>query len=1112
MTTPEPIDQAIRDELTRDLDTSFFVEAGAGTGKTRILVDRVLEVLRRGCALADQIIVITFTEKAAGELRGRIRAELHQGLNEDDGVERRRLERALRSLDSAHIETIHAFASSLLREHPLEARVDPTFEQLDEIGNELDFRERWIDWLWQAKAEDARTVERCLRLGMKLDDVRLAAENIGRFREVPCTKIARAATTAAVSHSRAVQSLAELEPLTADCHEEGDHCVTQFAALQEAVAALSGLPPETLEAALCALAGERRPTNRGDQRNWEPRDSLRRLREGIADTVAELLGYRQEVHTEAFGRLVGVLEQFVDAAATARHRDGKLNFEDLLIEARRLLVEHPQILERLKRRYRYIFIDEFQDTDPLQAELIFLLAGDPKDNPPDPDWRSVGLTPGKLLVVGDPKQSIYRFRRADIDAYMTARALFASHEDAGRGAGVRDITQNFRSTPEVLEYVNGAFAEIITPAAGYPTAQPEYRSIEASRASSGAAGVHYLYPAPNTPPNLRIDPFRELEAQAIARLIGNIVGNWDVEAPRGQPRKARFSDISILVQSRIGIEMYVDALTQARVPHVLDGGRTFFQRPEVRDLGAILRAIDDPSDTVSLVAALKCEAFACSDVELLEYRNAGGRLSLNADPTIDHPVADALRRLGALRAQRSEMALPSFVDLVLRESFLVESLLWAGEEQRAANLRLVVDRAAEFAASETDALRPFARWLSQRQSEAAAEQESQLSEVEDDVVRILTVHGAKGLEFPIVILAKLSRGESNEGGRVVVDRAANALELRLGRQGLEFLTGGFDEAWAREAVYDEAETKRLLYVAATRARDHLVVSAFRHAENPGLHNYLPALPEADEVYGQNVRVGPFGARLMPETELRDVVPPAVGPEPPDEDLAGDWGRRHEVILARLAAGPRYVAPSAVTADEVKEPRETEPKDRSEAERDLDVLGEGERSLGVATGGDGYLFAGSSSARQRGALVHEVLYRCDLSDLENGRQWSERLCRERGVPELVDEVQGHVANALTSDLIERALSASRLERELPIAWFDGDRYIEGFADLAFEEPDGWVVIDYKTDKLGALGASTLLKRYAPQIGLYRNALEAVGLRVNAAGLLLTRSGEAAFVAH
>ena len=669
--------------------------------------------------------------------------------NEDDGVERRRLERALRSLDSAHIETIHAFASSLLREHPLEARVDPTFEQLDGIGNELDFRERWIDWLWQAKAEDARTVERCLRLGMKLDDVRLAAENIGRFREVPCTKIARAATTAAVSHSRAVQSLAELEPLTADCHEEGDHCVTQFAALQEAVAALSGLPPETLEAALCALAGERRPhQSEATSGIGSPGTRFGVCEKASPTRLPSFWAIAKKSHTEAFGRLVGVLEQFVDAAATARHRDGKLNFEDLLIEARRLLVEHPQILERLKRRYRYIFIDEFQDTDPLQAELIFLLAGDPKDNPPDPDWRSVGLTPGKLLVVGDPKQSIYRFRRADIDAYMTARALFASHEDAGRGAGVRDITQNFRSTPEVLEYVNGAFAEIITPAAGYPTAQPAYRSIEASRASSGAAGVHYLYPAPNTPPNLRIDPFRELEAQAIARLIGNIVGNWDVEAPRGQPRKARFSDISILVQSRIGIEMYVDALTQARVPHVLDGGRTFFQRPEVRDLSAILRAIDDPSDTVSLVAALKCEAFACSDVELLEYRNAGGRLSLNADPTIDHPVADALRRLRALRAQRSEMALPSFVDLVLRESFLVESLLWAGEEQRAANLRLVVDRAAEFAASETDALRPFARWLSQRQSEAVAEQESQLSEVEDDVVRILTVHGAKGPRIP----------------------------------------------------------------------------------------------------------------------------------------------------------------------------------------------------------------------------------------------------------------------------------------------------------------------------------------------------------------------------
>ncbi|MGE3075158.1 MAG: UvrD-helicase domain-containing protein [Dehalococcoidia bacterium] len=1109
MTEQETGDQAVRDQLVNDLDTCFFVEAGAGTGKTRIVVDRVFEVIRRRVATIDQMAVITFTEKAAGELRGRIRERLADGRTKlDNADERRALDTALRALDSAHIETIHAFASRLLREHPVEARLDPNFEQLDEITSELDFRERWGDWLWGAEAADALAVERCLRLRMPLDHIRGVASLMARFRELPFAPSTPTAPDPDRILEDLVDALAELTPLVMDCHRPDDACLRRFETLRAQVHELRGLPPYLLEPALCELAGSAQLTRVGRQGNWVPAASLDTMRIGLTAILERLNDFRDAVHTQAFSALVATLDRFVRQSAAERLKAGLLNFDDLLIEARRLLREQPEVLRQLRRTYRCLFVDEFQDTDPLQAEIVFLIAGVEGDNAGVP-WHHLLLRPGSLFLVGDPKQSIYRFRRADIDSYAMAKAAFARAEPTGVTA-VRDITRNFRSAPELIGWINRTFAETIKPVPGFPDAQPTYLPLEPHRAPENQPGAAVICPQNDRPPDQRVGEIREAEAAGLARLIRSMVGSWEVRDPDAPVRRlARYDDICVLVPNRTDIDLYVRALRDAGIPHLLDGGRTFFQRQEVRELAAMLRALDDPSDTISLVAALRSEAFACSDIDLLQYRVDGGRLSLGAEPVGDGPVAAAIARLRSLNEARSDHSLPAFVDLVLRESMLVESQLWAGDRQRASNLKLVVDRAADFAASKKDALRPFVRWLSQREGQASAEQESQVAEPDEEVVRVMTVHGAKGLEFPIVILAKLAAGSSTERREHVIDRSLNRLELRVVSGDREWATPGFGAAWAREQVYQDAEDARQMYVACTRARDHLVLSEYRSDANLGFHRFFraPRLSEPAERAEQRTS---DGALVVIDSELPQPAPIVEQRTTLPENFVSRWEAQKLQLSARLESAPRYVAPSAVTGDSVKRPRETEPDDRSEAERDLDLVGDGERALSMTSGGDGVRYAGSSSARTRGALVHEALFRCDFADPQRSSAIAAEVCVDHGCPEQTDEVTRHVSAALESRLMDRVRQAPEVLREVPVVWFEDDRYVEGFVDLMFGGPDEWTIVDYKTDRLSSSDAEVLVRRYGPQLELYRDALRAAGANIREVGVLATDRGIAAFL--
>ncbi len=331
----------------------------------------------------------------------------------------------------------------------------------------------------------------------------------------------------------------------------------------------------------------------------------------------------------------------------------------------------------------------------------------------------------------------------------------------------------------------------------------------------------------------------------------------------------------------------------------------------------------------------------------------------------------------------------------------------------------------------------------------------------------------------------------------MVDREANRLEFEVGKEGNRFATPRFDEAWKTESVFAEAENKRLLYVAATRARDYLIVPVYMPAASPGRHVDLGAIPSRSAVVGAADRPTFAGARVVLDNEIPDRQhPPQEAPGLPD-DLVPRWGERMMRVREQAAAGPKYVVPSRLGEDEIKEPRESEPKDRSGDEIDPNVQSDTQRAIGFADGAEGILFVGSSSARQRGGLVHEVLYRCDLSDPDSASYWSRRLCRERRAQALTSGVERHARNVLESSFMGRVLASQRVLREVPVASFDGNTFVEGFADLAFEESDGWVVVDYKTDRLDS-DAAWLAKRYRPQVEAYRDALSACGIRVKDAG--------------
>jgi ATP-dependent exoDNAse (exonuclease V) beta subunit len=1126
--TSLPPDQAARDRIADRLDQTLFVEAGAGSGKTRALVERIVRLVTTGTAGLDAIAAITFTDKAAAELRDRVRRRLDDELERAHaGGDPRAAEhcrRALADLDSAAIGTLHSYAQRVLTEHPIEAGLPPRIEVLDEVASAVAFDDRWSRFLDQLLADPAAEPALLLATaaGVKTAHLRLIALAFNQNWDL--------------AHDFAPSEAVEIDPWEGDllallddidesCRER-DHCcddddklLAQLTELETWSRRVRDASDDVTRIALLGKDGGRpRPRANGRRDNW-PGYDVDGLKERYNSFKDRIEGLRSRVVDQAVRRLAVDLRRFTLDAARERRQAGELEFHDLLVLARQTLRDPaagPAVRAALHRRYRHLLIDEFQDTDPIQVDLAVLIAGTGAVAA-DTHWHDVDTSDGHLFFVGDPKQSIYRFRRADISLFLRAAERF------GAGGRALSLTTNFRTGRTVIDLINAVFGELIREQRhdDLPS-QPAYAPFTAVRPDAPAGPPVAILGRDAHADKPNAAEIRRRESADVAATITRILDEgWPVDRAAHDPvpdwQPARAGDITILVPTRTSLPALEDALVTAGISYRAESASLVYASRLVRDLLLTLRAVDDPSDELATVAALRSPLFGCGDDDLYRFRrDHGGSFDhTRARPeTVAHddPVAEGLTYLHEMHQARRWQSPSELADRVVRDRRVLE----LGEaEGRARDLwrrvRFVLDQARAWTDATNGTLRQYLAWIRQQTAEGARVSEAVLPETDDDAVRIMTVHAAKGLEFPVTIVSGLSTlPQGRRAGAEVVWPPGLPCLIRVGRT---VVSEAF-EAWKPiDEQMSHDERIRLLYVACTRAQDHLVVSLHRKERSAApdsdarltsaellaqaLGERLPALPTiAADTADTAGPAAPSDEPPSPGAPSPDATAPSLadsfgtdggataapatnGRAPGDEggdDLPSfdEWRRQRDDALA-ASQRPRTVAATALTDD--GRPDTMADPGLQKRPRDLDLPPWQKGRYGSAIG----------------RAVHGVMQTVDLGTGDGVADAVAAQAAAEGVIGHESHIQSLVMAALGSPTIVDAARSPHW-RELYVGVpLGGGRTLEGYVDLLYRRHDGLVVVDYKTGPTGVdADLDPLVARYRIQGASYALAVaEATG---------------------
>jgi ATP-dependent helicase/nuclease subunit A len=1158
-------DALARRAIAEDLDDTLIVEAAAGTGKTTELVKRILGVIATGRAKMIQIVAVTFTEKAAGELKLRLREELERARAATAaGTTRDALEDALKTLEEAHVNTIHGFCAELLRERPVEARVDPLFAVLTEPEADRIYARAFRAWLEEALKDPSEGLRRALRRtsapsfggtdgGGPIDRLRAAGRMLAETRDFPHP-------WSRPPFDRA----AEVDRLVAELHAFADRTSAPLSERDNLFIDTDAARRLSAQIRLEQSFGQR------DLDGWEARlvDLTRdrgfsRARRGSGykfgkdvtrtDVLAArdaLFNSLQQFRKDADADLAACLQQEL-SGATARYQDlkqaaGALDFTDLLARARDLIKTNADVRVHLQEKFTRLFVDEFQDTDPIQAELLLMLANN---------------VPGKLFIVGDPKQAIYRFRGTDVATYWQV-----CKELHDRGGRILQLTKSFRSVPSIQRFINAAFAPDMT--GDEETRQAEYMPLEEARDEYDAQPAIVALPVPKPYGRGGFGAFKA-SAKAIETSLPDAVGAyiaWLIEksdwkvcekladgSEKRVPLEARH--IAVLFRRFVSFgedvtRRYVDAIEARGIPHLLVGGKAFHGREEVETVRAALAAIEWPDDELSVFATLKGSLFAIDDEHLLEFRhrfkpipfhpfripkelggNSGTELALSGD-AVAHlmPIAEALRLLQRLHRARNYRPVADTIGRLLAETRAhVGFILRPAGEQALANVLHVAELARQYEASGGISFRGFIDEL--RNAAASEAAEAPILEEGSDGVRLMTVHKAKGLEFPVVILADLTCNMSRKDASRYLDASRGLCALKIGGWAPHEL----HRHEAREVARDQAEGIRLAYVAATRARDLLVVPALGDDEWDGgwfapLNRALyppvalrraagsdpscPSFKSKDSVL-QRPDDEPAGTgNVCPGRHTFDGRYSVVWWDPRAlklDEKAAFGVRREDLIVKdvpkhviadgrglydrwRLARADAREA-GAVPSTRVEPVRDWLSRDPAPADQNPElvaVVGTGRGGEEARSGGIGF-----------GLLVHGLLAQAPFGATRavlDGLAAVEARVLGLGDVETAAAVVV-VERLLGHDVLVRARAADArgaCRRETPVTFTMPDgSLVEGVVDLAFEEDGVWTVVDYKTDRdIAAVGED----RYRRQVALYVAAIaRATGQRAN--GILM-----------
>ena len=794
-------------------DRNIVVTAGAGTGKTTLLVNRLLHLLlfRADPLAIGDIVALTFTNKAADEMKLRLRLRLNE-LPFNDLASK-----ALHELEKSQIGTIHSFAAHLLRLYPIEGRVDPGFQQ-DE-GRQFDafFQQEWALWLDQELGtagphDDIWTAAlSCVPLEEWQELARgFAGELIPLDETLDFGGISLPIRDWLIRQADLAKDLRKRHPKTNTLENMLEDAT---AYLERVIRQEPDAPPEGLNRAVPPA------TKQWDREDYEQARRIVRVAQALS-----------AVRLSVLQPIVQLIVPFARECRRRFVQTGYISFDGLVARARNLLRDHPRIRRELKRQFRSILVDEFQDTDPVQYEMILYLAEAPGVEASD--WRHIVLEPGKLFIVGDPKQSIYAFRRADMEAYDT---VVEDHILAQAPPGERHTLQtNFRSHAGLLAVINAFFSRIF-PEQAVKGIQPRHEPLLSRDAQIPLLGeqVEIRLVRPDV---ADADTAGRAEAEELARWLREEVFERQEIYEHGVPVKIKPGHVAILFRTLTDMRDYLEAFRRYRIPCLTEGEKHFYERQEVIDTINLLRAAVDPDDRLALVGVLRSSLGAMQDAQIealaryqmLDYRTAGMPDSLDRDMQVSYeavrPVYVLLRELSGELPQRP---LSDVLDTLLAKAPLLELAAASIDgEQAVANVLKLRDLAVQLAMQPTLTLRGLVGELTTRALDVPDEAESSLAENltdEQGSVRLLSIHKAKGLEFPVVVLAGLQRGTNRVSSRIMVhhDWSSGIVGIRAG----ELQTPGGVYVAAKLEERRRAEQTRLLYVAMTRAKRRLILSA-----------------------------------------------------------------------------------------------------------------------------------------------------------------------------------------------------------------------------------------------------------------------------------------------
>ncbi len=1078
-------DSEVREKATGVLDCNFVIDAGAGSGKTTLITRRLLNLIIDGEVSLSRIVAITFTKKAAGQLQFKIKELLEKSLENNSLPDYKKLliKRALQDLQVSYISTIHSFCHLMLSERPFEANLDPYFKELDDISKNKLIQEEWKIFWERIVSEEREDITNLLRyvdknIGRNIMNLgMLIVENSDLNIPKGSTAFTEGTTELVESMLSTAEQISSMLPSCIDKSDKGYEYITND--FLPKIRELEIVPNTLL---VRHLKQFKILTNKGAMKNWSPKEHITFIKEELTQLKVIIEEWKRIINDKVYQISINLAKEFADQFKKKTFEEGYLSYQDTLLYARNLLRDNLEVRGYFQNKFDVILVDEFQDTDPLQAEIIFFLS---EEEPNAKDYTDVKLKSGKLFIVGDPKQSIYRFRRADIEIYEKVKKLIEKNEGE-----VLDLQTNFRSTSNVIDYVNYTFGKYIKkPEDG--NYQPDYVKLLPYRSEnldkSCPVKLITCCQSVYSEEQNDIEARRQLEFISVARYLNHVVRDKSLriikpECPNFEKitdkdkRPVTYADVLILTRTYTNMDLLEASLKSFDIPYTVIGNKKYFTTNEIRSCLNLLLALDNPDDRLSLIAVLKGPFFGHSDEALFLYQYTGGELNFTKEPSKDvvddEDIRYSLSIINHVATKKNEVHPANILlDIYNRTRFLVPISLKKDRAQLYGNLFKLLELSDTLSQSNTITFSEYVDILNTYVSHGYEEPDYLIREEEEDAVKVMTIHKAKGLEAPVVIMIDT---ESGMLGRIdyIIDRERELLTSRISK---DYAPLQWDEIVEDEKKRLLAEEYRLLYVTVTRARDYFITFC-HHPEikTKGGNAYysMLGLPELLNGSDENVEIITYKDidDFYSSDYLDGIDKQIIGQ---DENIFEEREKEYEKEIRK------FKEINALKNIEVKTPT-----DASEKVFDYDKDNYDIEKQEIYWGKD------------VGKLIHKIFEIIDFINEDNSVEFITNLMKSNvkkhftkiEQKKLIDDIVFLISEIKKDHLWIEIKKSERVLREVPFSvTLDGTCY-RGIIDLVYHSSKGWIIVDYKTDLVNNSNAEKRAQDYSSQLKIYKKAFQ------------------------